>query len=109
MRDSSFRDSSLGDSSNRDTILSDVPRCYTDTLKIDKSNVKSDVTPSQANVPLAAAAGNDYHSIITICVECYIFDDTIFQIFVQKWNMPVGQFLLSISALRSAVCCCASP
>ena len=72
VRDSSFRGSSLRDSSNRDTILSDAPSSFTDTLRSDKSTVKSDtssVAPTQAFVPVTTT-GNDYDNIITTALLC---------------------------------------
>ena len=69
---SSVRDGSLGGSSNRGTILSDAPSSFTDTLRSDKSTVKSDtssVTPTQPVVPVTTA-GNDYDNIITTVLLC---------------------------------------
>ena len=69
---SSVRDSSLRDSSHRDTILSDAPSSFTDTLRSDKSTVKSDtssVAPTQPVAPVTTA-GNDYDNIITTVLLC---------------------------------------
>ena len=72
VRDSSLGGSSLRDSSNRDTILSDAPSSFTDTLRSDKSTVKSDtssVAPTQAVAPVTTT-GNDYDNIITTALLC---------------------------------------
>ena len=72
VRDSSLGGSSLRDSSHRDTIISDAPSSFTDTLRSDKSTVKSDtssVAPTQPVAPVTTA-GNDYDNIITTVLLC---------------------------------------